>query len=113
MGLGAGHVGVDLRGLMQTLAQAGERVSSDPEEVEARLQGVVSDSRGSLGLGYLGLEADVSEHLRVEVEEGRAEHGATFEEPLVRGPLGSASSLRRARGWGPPSPTISCSACGP
>lgn len=98
---------------MEAIARAGEQVSPDPEEVEARLQGVVSAAHGSLGLGYLGLEANVSEHLRVEVEKGRAGHGATFEEPLVRGPLGAASSRRRRRRRGPPSPTISCSACGP
>lgn len=87
MGLGVGRDGVDLRGLMQAIARAGEQVSSDPEEVEARLQAVVSAAHGSLGLGYLGLEANVSEHLRVEVEKGRAGQGATFEEPLVRGSI--------------------------
>jgi hypothetical protein len=87
MGLGVGHGNVDLRCLMRTLAKAGEQVSSDPEEVEARLRGVISDAHGSLGLGYLGLDANVSEDLRVEVEEGCAARGATFEEPLVRGSI--------------------------
>jgi len=87
MGLSLRHGGVDLRGLMQILAQAGEQVSSDPEGVEERLRGVVSNAHGSLGLGYLRLEANVSEDLRVEVEEGCAARGAAFEEPLVRGSI--------------------------
>ena len=87
VGIGVEAGGVDLRGLMQILAQAGERISSDPEEVEARLRGVVSDAHRSLGLGYLGLDANVSEDLRVEVQEGCAARGAAFEEPLVRGSI--------------------------
>ena len=91
-GLTGGAAEVDLPGLMALLAAAGEHVSSEPETAEAELRGIVSGARSLLGLGHVGLRAEVSDRRVVECREGETAPGSEVEEvPVLRGktPVGA------------------------